>query len=331
MPTIAHHPRRRFNRLLLLCGLAIGFTHSAAASEPPTPLELAYGTHDRQRLDLFAVGDQTPRPVAVFFHGGAFAKGDKSRVRKGTNLATLQKLLARNINVVSVNYRYSTDSPYPAPMHDAARAVQFLRLHASEYGLDPERFAAWGESAGGGIALWLATHDDLADPHADDALRRQSTRLVGAVGILAQATYDPGATNRLFPGIAAEQSNMYLKLFGQPDADAMRRPAMQPIYDDASPLTQLTADDPPLFLVYKNDPPDVPADAPLNTWVHHRRHGDALLAAAQPLGVACSLQIGPRIQTTTGSPSSPDYGAFLLNVLQHTPRPPSLGLSRRQR
>ncbi len=56
----------------------------------------------------------------------------------------------------------------PAPQHDGARAIQFLRSKAGEWNLDPKRFAAFGGSAGTGISLWTGLHDDLADPKSSD-------------------------------------------------------------------------------------------------------------------------------------------------------------------
>ena len=75
-------------------------------------------------------------------------------------------------------------------MRDCARAVQFLRHNAKKYNLDPKRVGAYGESAGAGASLWLATHDDLANAKAEDPVLRESSRLTAAAGFWVQATYD---------------------------------------------------------------------------------------------------------------------------------------------
>ena len=98
---------------------------------------------------------------------------------------------ANGVSVASVNYRYSTISPLPAPVHDAARAVQFLRSKAREWRLDARRFAAYGISAGGCTTLWLACHDDLADARSADPVARESTRLQCAVGMSPQTCLEP--------------------------------------------------------------------------------------------------------------------------------------------
>ncbi len=78
-------------------------------------------------------------------------------------------------------------------MHDAARAVQFLRSKAAEWRLDPQRFGAYGISAGATTSLWLAYHDDLADAGGADPIARLSTRLQVAVGLVAADL--PGAAD----------------------------------------------------------------------------------------------------------------------------------------
>ena len=70
--------------------------------------------------------------------------------------------------------------PVQAPMHDTARALQFLRSMAAEWRIDTTRIGAAGGSAGACTALWLAYHDDLADPAGPDPVARESTRLTCA-------------------------------------------------------------------------------------------------------------------------------------------------------
>ncbi|MCM8813930.1 MAG: carboxylating nicotinate-nucleotide diphosphorylase, partial [Candidatus Omnitrophica bacterium] len=79
---------------------------------------------------------------------------------------------------------------YPAQMIDSARALQFLRLNAARYGIDPARVGAFGSSAGSGISQWLAFRDDLADPKSPLPMLRQSTRLQAVAPYNAQASYD---------------------------------------------------------------------------------------------------------------------------------------------
>ena len=68
-------------------------------------------------------------------------------------------LAANGIATASVSYRLSTTDPFPAQLEDAKAALGWLRLHADEYDLDPERVGVWGDSAGGQLALLLAAQD----------------------------------------------------------------------------------------------------------------------------------------------------------------------------
>ncbi|MFN3167113.1 MAG: alpha/beta hydrolase fold domain-containing protein [Phycisphaeraceae bacterium] len=133
----------------------------------PTHRDLAYGPDDKHRLDLYLaeVEDKdTLTPLVVFFHGGQFITGSKS----DTGTLNVDALLRAGISVASVEYRHTREAPFPAPFNDAARAVQFLRLTAATYNLDPDRFAGHGEEAGGNLALYLALHDDLATANPTD-------------------------------------------------------------------------------------------------------------------------------------------------------------------
>src|SRR5439155_21213867 len=108
------------------------------------------------------------------------------------------------ISVASANYRLSPMAPFPAPMRDGARAIQFLRFNAKELGIDPSRIAAAGNSAGGGIALSIGFHDDLANPQSRDPIERQSTRLTGLGVVGAQTSYDPRFIKKWIGGRAHE-------------------------------------------------------------------------------------------------------------------------------
>lgn len=115
----------------------------------------------------------------------------------------------------AANYRLTHHAPHPAQLHDAARAIQLLRSKAAEWNIDPNRIAAYGGSAGGSISLWLALHDDMADPESDDPVARQSSRLSCAIGIGAQSTNDPRVIRKIIPGKAYNQSALK-PLFGLP-------------------------------------------------------------------------------------------------------------------
>jgi acetyl esterase/lipase len=136
---------------------------------PPTAAysNVAYAsTSSSQVLDIWVPDGATgPVPLVIFVHGGAFVAGDKSMDNEIGNVASV---LAAGYAAASLNYRLSGEARFPAAAQDVKAAVRFLRANASQYGLDPDRFAAWGESAGGHLVALIGTTGDqetvLDDP-----------------------------------------------------------------------------------------------------------------------------------------------------------------------
>lgn len=249
---------------------ALAFAATSAAPPPlppqpaPTHANAAYGTHPRQVLDVWRAESATPTPVVFHIHGGGWVTGDKARV------ANLERYLAAGITVVSINYRYVTEAilegvqpPVQWPLADAARALQFVRSQARAWNLDKVRIAATGGSAGACSSLWLAFHDDLADPKSSDPVARESTRLYGAAVSGAQTTLDPKQMHEWTPN-----SRYGGHAFGlMPDPKDLKtrdtqfagflaaRERLLPWIKQYSPYEHVTADDPPVYLIY----PAVPA------------------------------------------------------------------------
>ncbi len=106
------------------------------------------------------------------------------------NRPQVRQCLEAGVSFASINYRFREHAAIQEILRDAGRAIQFLRAHAKEYNIDPTRMAAFGSSAGAGTSLWLAFHDDLADPNATDPVLRESSRLTAAGSLEGQASYD---------------------------------------------------------------------------------------------------------------------------------------------
>ena len=251
----------------------------AKHSVAPTHADVKYGPHERNVIDFWQAKSDAPAPVLVFFHGGGFRAGDK----RGYNRLLLTLCLKEGISCAAANYRLSSHAVYPAQMHDSARAIQFIRSKASEWNVDPRRMAAYGGSAGSGISLWLAFHDDMADPASDDPVARQSTRLSCAVALQMQSTYDPREIKKVVPGRA--YSNGALKLLhGLPTSwdwdKADIDEALSAKLQDSSPIFHLTQDDPPAFLFHRKG-----QETEGN--IHHASFGRHLKKAMDELGIEC--------------------------------------------
>jgi acetyl esterase/lipase len=107
-----------------------------------------------EKLDMYLPDeDEGAFPVIVSIHGGAFMGWDKADVQ----VLPMLEGLNRGYAVVAINYRLSWEAKFPAPVHDAKAAIRWIRANAQHYGLDPDRIAAWGGSAGGYLASMLGT------------------------------------------------------------------------------------------------------------------------------------------------------------------------------
>src|SRR6185503_19680701 len=162
-----------------------------------------------------------PTPLIIHIHGGGFVRGDKRQI----NPALLKAARNAGISFASIHYRFvdGKDTIFPAPQHDGARAVQFLKSKAREWNIDPKRVACMGGSAGAGISMWIGFHDDLADPKSDDPIKRESTRIqaIGTNG--GQSTYDPIKIKELIGGRAWEHPSIY-KVYGSTTAEEALNP-----------------------------------------------------------------------------------------------------------
>ena len=255
----------------------------------PDVVNVRYGPHDRNVLDVWKAkrpsGLDGSTPVVIFFHGGAFRTGDKSHVPA----RLIEKCLEAGISVASANYRLSGTDAFPAPMLDGVRAIQFVRMNAKVLGIDPTRIAAAGSSAGAGIALWVGFHDDLADRESDDPIARQSSRVtcLGVDG--AQTSYDPRFIKELIGGRAHEHPALP-DFYGITANANLSSPGIYKLYEAASPLNYVSADDPPAILFYAEPDAPLPADAKPGQGIHHPRFGAALKARLDPLKIECILR-----------------------------------------
>jgi acetyl esterase/lipase len=145
--------------------------YAGAHEQPPydgvdVTRDVAYGSHERHRLDLFAAPGSQGRAVVLFVHGGGFVRGDKST--PGTPYNENVGLWACRAGMVgaTMNYRLAPEHRFPAGAEDVAAAVAWLRANVAEHGGDPERIVLVGSSAG---ATHIAGYAALPDLHPGGA------------------------------------------------------------------------------------------------------------------------------------------------------------------
>jgi len=275
----------------------------------PTHRDSSYGPHERNKLDVWLAKSEKPAPLLIFIHGGGWAGGDKADVP--AKLVTA--MLAQGISVASINYRYSTIAPLPAPVHDAARAVQFLRSKAGEWKLDAKRFGAYGISAGGCTTLWVACHDDLADARSGDPVARESTRLQCAVGMSPQTCLEPD----MVIGWVGDQilnHAMIARAVGVKKGEDVRKPKPEwvKLLHEFSPITHVSKDDPPILISNPRVDP-LPATS-AGSAIHHAMLGMKFQERAKAVGATCILRIEAQPSADTPTPE-----AFLLQHLKPKP------------
>ena len=255
--------------LILLLATSLQAQTPAPAVKPapvpkraPTVANVPYGTHERQVLDFYKADSPKPTPLLFFIHGGGWVAGDKSGVGE------LEACLKAGISVVSINYRYSWQAqlagvmpPVQWPLEDAARALQFVRSRAQEWNIDKQRIGASGGSAGACSSLYLAFHDDMADPKSSDPIARESTRLWCAAVSGAQTSLDPKQLKEWTPN-----SRYGGHAFGFMDPNERKtrdtrfaeflekRESVLKWIKMYSPYELVSKDDPPVYLFYTNTP-----------------------------------------------------------------------------
>lgn len=253
----------------------------------PTLANVPYGPHERQVLDFWKAEGRSPTPLVFVIHGGGWQSGEKERVNKFVSVETL---LGQGISVVAINYRLikhaeaeRVSPPVKAPLHDAARALQFVRSKSLEWNIDKTRIGAAGGSAGACSSLWLAYHDDLADPKSSDPIARESTRLWCAAVTGAQTTLDPQQMKTWTPN-----SRYGGHAFGIAGFEAFlaSREKILPWINEYSPYALATPDDPAIYLIY-SAPPALGQDQKDPT--HTSNFGVKLQERCVALGLGCEL------------------------------------------
>lgn len=117
-----------------------------------------------QTLDIYLPNEgDGPFPVIIAIHGGAFMMGNST----GGDVAAMLEGINHGYGVVSINYRLSSEAIFPAAVNDVKAAIRYVRAKGSDYNLNTNKIALWGDSAGGNLASIAGTTggtDTLYDP-----------------------------------------------------------------------------------------------------------------------------------------------------------------------
>jgi acetyl esterase/lipase len=195
-----------------LAAAAYGSPHMTI---PPTPVfrlsDISFlGANRKEKLDLyFPSGDfRSNRPAVIFIHGGGFTGGDKAEYRSASVSADLCRA---GYVVVSCNYVLGPkDKPgvWPQNIADCRNAVRWVRAHAKELGVNPDKIAVAGGSAGGYLALMVGLSDDKTGPGGDPAAKVSAkvSAVIDMYGVVNFSKHGKGVV----PGVSAAEQAAYL-------------------------------------------------------------------------------------------------------------------------
>ncbi|MFG0331864.1 MAG: alpha/beta hydrolase fold domain-containing protein [Maioricimonas sp. JB049] len=216
------------------------------------------GEHEL-KLDLYRPARQDGVvPGLIFVHGGGWSGGAKKDYRfYGIHFAQ------QGYVVVSIDYRLSGVAKYPAAVEDTKCAVRWMRAHAADLGVDPDRIGIAGGSAGGHLALMVGLSSDVAELEGSGGHGDQSSRVQAVVDLYGPAD--------LTTDFARENENA-IKLLKRFLGSTLDEDTL--LYQQASPITYVDADDPPILMLHGTIDEVVPVN-----------QSDLLAAALEDAGV----------------------------------------------
>ncbi len=261
---------------------------------PPTFADVPYDQYEKTKLDFWQAPGEGPRPILVNIHGGGWTSGDKA-----TN--GVKEYLKKGISFASINYRLTGEAPLPAPVHDAARAIQFIRHKAKEWNLQKDKMVLTGGSAGACTSMWLLCHDDLVDPKSKDPVERESTRVQGAIVTGGQTSIDPKQIEPwLGPNVLKHR--MINMAVGEATIEGAlaNYSKHENLFKEFSAYNHVSKDDPPLYMSYGGDMTLPSKDA--GHGIHHPVYGVKMKEKCDSVGQECYLLI-PKVSTPVKSTS----------------------------
>jgi acetyl esterase/lipase len=235
------------------------------------------------RLDVYhGSGKPSGCPVLFQIHGGAWILGSKNE----QGLPLMHRLAANGWVCVSVDYRLSPHATFPDHLIDLKRALAWVRAHIAEYGGDPDMIIATGGSAGGHLCalVGLTANDPRYQPGFEDA----DTSVKAAVPFYG--VYD--FTNRYgvwrHGGMQDLLERQVMKASLEEDPE---------LYQQASPMSCITADAPPFFVVHGTHDTLVPVEEARRFCALFREHARAPLCYVELPGAQHAFEIFPSLRT----------------------------------
>ena len=278
---------RRFLAIAALGLIPLADGHAADGPAFTRQEDVIYGRKFGTALtmDVFRPKEHANGLGVIFVVSGGWFSGHDANGPIGF----IAPLLDRGYTVFTVVHGSQPKFAIPEILGDMNRAVRFIRSHAGDYAIDPDRLGIYGLSAGGHLSLMQGTAGDKGDPNAKDPVDRASSR-VRAVAAFFPPTdflnYGKPGEDAVGRGILKD----YAAAFDFHEFDASKKKFV-PVTDDAkirdlgrqvSPITHASADDPPTLILHGDQDKLVPI-----------QQAEVMVEALKKAGVEAELVVKP--------------------------------------
>ncbi len=257
---------------LLMMLIALYFTYEARGDVVEVVNRIVYASPEDNDLHLtlfLPVSNKAQdssskdhlRPAVVMFHGGAWIAGTRHQL-----MWYGRELAKRGYVAASISYRMMPRYRFPEPVHDAKAAVRWMRVHADEYGIDPDRIAATGHSAGGHLAMMLGTTADWEafEGKENAGVSSQVQAVISMYGAVDLTPYASPESWIRIGGVARQMMDFFVK--------EMEGKGMEPLVS-ASPITYIDAQSTPTLFIHGGNDNIVPVEVALNAHYKLRSAG----------------------------------------------------------
>ena len=287
---------RKRSLVVALAAFLIGGAAGPAGAEARVERNVVFGMYSGLALLMDVYHPESPNGYGiVFISGSGWTRElglDATPLKEsGQEEIYALPLAAAGYTVFGINHRASPRFRHPAHLEDAQRAVRFVRHHADEYGIDPDRIGAMGGSSGGHLVSLLGVLDGKGTAEDASPVNRKSAKVQVVVARAAPTDLTLAAPGRVHPLFGFRRSE-------RTDSVEHQR------FVAASPVSHVSADDPPVLLIHGDADEVVPY-----------KNAEVMQAALEKAGVPVDLLRVPGAghgPTFPGAVNPPDYVGAMI-------------------
>ena len=215
--------------------------------------DVVFGTGGGRDLTMHVVlpkeAAKKPSPVYVWIHGGGWMGGTKEG-----GVAQVIPLVRNGFVGTTIEYRLTGEAPFPAQIEDCKCAIRYLRAHAEEYNIDPDRIAVGGSSAGGHLVALLGTSGGVKDFEGNGGWPDHSSSVQAVVDLFGPTDFQKFVTTT---GFESHNNN------GSPESRLLGGGEVLKNSDEikrVNPITYVDKDDPPFLIIHGSNDRTVPSN-----------------------------------------------------------------------